>query len=201
MMPDEVRKMDNKKCLIFIRGFDPILDGKYVPFKHPMFLQTADGDGEAYVHSVSENGVAAEPAFSFLNPDALKYYEDLQEKGEAVYIDKLDYEEFKLLGQEDIQKRFMELDEEKQREKFLEEEQPELTYENDVYEDQVEMKTEQKSMDTVFYRMMHMPFTKEQKAEVKRAMDVKVPMEIILSYFYPETPVTQMMEYRRKYEN
>lgn len=234
MMPDEVRKMDNKKCLIFIRGFDPILDGKYVPFKHPMFLQTADGDGEAYVHSISENGVAAEPAFSFLNPDALKYYEDLQEKGEAVYIDKLDYEEFKLLGQDDIQKRFMELDEEKQREKFLEEEQPELTYENDVYEDQVEMKTEQKSMqmmisndttsqeirqqpsqntlingnnrkeksmDTVFYRMMHMPFTKEQKAEVKRAMDVKVPMEIILSYFYPETPVTQMMEYRRKYEN
>ena len=29
MLPDEVRKMDNKKCLIFIRGFDPILDDKY----------------------------------------------------------------------------------------------------------------------------------------------------------------------------
>ena len=54
--------------------------------------------------------------------------------------------------------------------------------------------------DSVFYRLIHMPFTKEQKAEVKRAMDVHVPMDVILSYFYPDTPVTQMMEIRRKYE-
>jgi len=45
MTPDEVRKMDNKKCLIFIRGFDPVLDNKYNPFKHPAFSQTADGEG------------------------------------------------------------------------------------------------------------------------------------------------------------
>ncbi len=41
--PDEVRKLDNKKCIIFIRGFDPIMDNKYIPFRHPMFNQTADG--------------------------------------------------------------------------------------------------------------------------------------------------------------
>ena len=29
LTPDEVRKMDNSKCLIFIRGFDPIMDDKY----------------------------------------------------------------------------------------------------------------------------------------------------------------------------
>ena len=29
LTPDEVRKMDNKKCLLFIRGFDPIMDDKY----------------------------------------------------------------------------------------------------------------------------------------------------------------------------
>jgi len=27
--PSEVRKVDNKKCLIFIKGFDPIYDDKY----------------------------------------------------------------------------------------------------------------------------------------------------------------------------
>jgi type IV secretion system protein VirD4 len=27
--PDEVRKLDNKKCLIFVRGLNPIFDGKY----------------------------------------------------------------------------------------------------------------------------------------------------------------------------
>ena len=41
--PDEVRKLDNKKCIIFIRGFDPIMDNKFIPFNHPMFNQTADG--------------------------------------------------------------------------------------------------------------------------------------------------------------
>ena len=43
--PDEVRKLDNKKCIIFIRGFDPIMDNKFIPFNHPMFNQTADGKG------------------------------------------------------------------------------------------------------------------------------------------------------------
>ena len=44
--PDEVRKLDNKKCIIFIRGFDLIMDNKFIPFNHPMFNQTADGKGE-----------------------------------------------------------------------------------------------------------------------------------------------------------
>lgn len=29
MMPDEVRKLENAKCLIFVRGRDPVLDDKY----------------------------------------------------------------------------------------------------------------------------------------------------------------------------
>ena len=52
--PDEVRKLDNKKCIIFIRGFDPIMDNKFIPFNHPMFNQTADGKGEPYVHQIRE---------------------------------------------------------------------------------------------------------------------------------------------------
>ena len=35
--PDEVIKLDNKKRIIFIRGFDPIMDNKIIPFNHPMF--------------------------------------------------------------------------------------------------------------------------------------------------------------------
>ena len=50
--PDEVRKLDNKKCIIFIRGFDPIMDNKFIPFNHPMFNQTADGKGKPYVHQI-----------------------------------------------------------------------------------------------------------------------------------------------------
>ena len=49
--PDEVRKLDNKKCIIFIRGFDPIMDNKFIPFNHPMFNQTADGKYETYIET------------------------------------------------------------------------------------------------------------------------------------------------------
>ena len=107
MTPDEVRKMDNKKCLIFIRGFDPILDNKYNPFKHPIFSQTADGDGAPYEHEPAAEGESAEPGFTILNKKSLAYYEGMKEKGEPVYIDKIPYEDFMLLGQVDMEKRFM----------------------------------------------------------------------------------------------
>ena len=48
--------------------------------------------------------------------------------------------------------------------------------------------------------MFRMHFTKEQLNEVQRAMLVHVPKDVILSYFYPETPVAKMMEIRRQYE-
>ena len=89
MTPDEVRKMDNKKCLIFIRGFDPILDNKYNPFKHPVFAQTADGEGKPYVHEPAADGESAEPGFTILNKKSLAYYEGMKEKGEPVYIDTI----------------------------------------------------------------------------------------------------------------
>lgn len=57
-----------------------------------------------------------------------------------------------------------------------------------------------KAEDSISYRMFHWKFSVEQKEEVKRAMAVRVPKEVILSYFYPETSVVRMMEIRRRYE-
>ena len=37
MSPDEVRKLDNKKCLIFVKGYDPVLDDKYRTFEKEEF--------------------------------------------------------------------------------------------------------------------------------------------------------------------
>lgn len=59
---------------------------------------------------------------------------------------------------------------------------------------------EDKAADSISYRMFHWKFTVEQKEEVKRAMAVRVPKEVILSYFYPETSVARMMEIRSRYE-
>ena len=243
MTPDEVRKMDNKKCLIFIRGFDLVLDNKYNPFKHPVFAQTADGDGTPYEHEPSAEGESAEPGFTILNKKSLAYYEGMKEKGEPVYIDKIPYEDFMLLGQVDMEKRFMELDEQEQRDRLNEELVPELEYAFDM-EDEIQdtsaedagmpesfvigeagtakplvmgkdekPKTvpegrekkppadrEDKAADSISYRLFHWKFSVEQKEEIKRAMAVRVPKEVILSYFYPETSVVRMMEIRRRYE-
>ena len=104
-MPDEVRKMDNKKCLLFIRGFNPVLDDKYKTVGHPMFSQSADGNGNAYVHTSLEDNPDKEPSFMFLNQKALEYYEGLKNKGEPVYIDTIPYEDFMLLGQFEMEKK------------------------------------------------------------------------------------------------
>lgn len=216
MMPDEVRKMDNKKCLLFIRGFNPVLDDKYKTVGHPMFSQSADGNGNAYVHSSLEDNTDKEPSFMLLNQKALEYYEGLKSKGESVYIDTIPYEDFMLLGQFEMEKRFLDLDEQEQKERFYAEEEPELAYSDEMAEE-AELPEEQQSddgigdivigeevadsrEDSISYRMLHWHFTIEQKEELKRAMAVRVPKNVILSYFYPETSVAKMMEIRREYE-
>lgn len=235
MTPDEVRKMDNKKCLIFIRGFDPILDSKYNPFGHPVFSQTADGEGMPYEHEPAAEGESTGPGFTILNKKSLAYYEGMKEKGEPVYIDTIPYEGFILLGQTDMEKRFTELDEQEQRDRLNEEMVPELEYAFDMEDEtadsseenagmpesfvigeagtaeplvagnarnpeKVPESREDKAVDSISYRMFHWKFTVEQKEEIKRAMAVRVPKEVILSYFYPETSVVRMMEIRRRYE-
>jgi len=53
MTPDEVRLLDNKYAVLFIRGEKPIVDLKYDIMKHPNVALTADGDKKnAYEHGV-----------------------------------------------------------------------------------------------------------------------------------------------------
>ena len=44
MTPDEVRLLDNKNAVVFIRGERPVIDEKYDLMKHPNFKYTADAD-------------------------------------------------------------------------------------------------------------------------------------------------------------
>lgn len=58
MTPDEVRMLDNKKSILFIRGERPIIDDKYNTFKHPNFKNTEDGGAEPYIHGTVNKDVA-----------------------------------------------------------------------------------------------------------------------------------------------
>ena len=123
-----VRKLDNKKCIIFIRGFDPIMDNKFIPFNHSMFNQTADGKGEPYVHQIRGADNLIGPPFEILSDKAVKYYEKLRDKGENVYIDSLTYEQFMMLGDAELSRRFSMQDEAEQKAKIDREQANELEY-------------------------------------------------------------------------
>lgn len=51
MTPDEVRLLDNKDAIVFIRGERPVIDEKYDLMKHPNISFTEDGGAVPYVHS------------------------------------------------------------------------------------------------------------------------------------------------------
>ena len=51
MTPDEVRMLDNKYALLFIRGERPIMDLKYDILKHPNIKLSVDGGAEPYDHT------------------------------------------------------------------------------------------------------------------------------------------------------
>lgn len=49
MTPDEVRGLDNKFALLFIRGEHPVCDFKYDLTRHPALALTADGKAKPYI--------------------------------------------------------------------------------------------------------------------------------------------------------
>ncbi len=100
MTPDEVRMLDNRYAILFIRGERPVLDDKYDILRHPNVGETTDGGKPAFKHgqvtravaSVSveldysgepqkqpEGTPAQEPAFMLLSEENL---EDLFNKNE-----------------------------------------------------------------------------------------------------------------------
>ena len=48
LTPDEIRLLDNRKAILFIRGERPIMDDKYDLKKHVNFRYTEDGDASPY---------------------------------------------------------------------------------------------------------------------------------------------------------
>ena len=202
MTPDEARKFDNKKCLIFIRGFDPIVDNKFNPFTHLAFNQTADGKGKSYEHIPREDSVIIGPPFEILNRKSLEYYERLKEKGKNVYIDRLTMAEFMLLKNETVIKRLKKIEPQKENSKVDMEISGELEYQEDMESanDTNEIKRLKKLKEgTVTNRMIFWKFSKEQCDEVKKEMREPRPVNVILNYFYPDVSVEKMKKERQKY--
>ena len=58
MTPDEVRMLDNRYALLFIRGERPVKDLKYDILQHPNVALTADGKADPYLHGDTSRAVS-----------------------------------------------------------------------------------------------------------------------------------------------
>ena len=152
----------------------------------------------------------------FCSLKAVKYYEKLKDKGENVYIDSLTYEQFMMLGDAELSRRFSMQDEAEQKAKIDREQANELEYVDESQKsDAAESanasngsagakpvrnpeREKPKWEDTITNRMLHWSYTPEQKEEVKKALAAGVPKATILTYFYPEVTVEKMSSYRKK---
>lgn len=55
LTPDEVRMLDNRKCILFVRGERPMLDDKYDLMHHPTIHLTEDGGAPPYDYTAVRN--------------------------------------------------------------------------------------------------------------------------------------------------
>ena len=70
LTPDEVRMLDNRYAILFIRGELPVMDLKYDILKHPAVDLTSDGKGGVYQHGKVTSNVATIEV-QYLDPDTL----------------------------------------------------------------------------------------------------------------------------------
>lgn len=60
MTPDEVRMLDNRFALLFLRGERAVMDEKYDIRRHPNIRLTTDGGAESYVHGLAPKAIDPE---------------------------------------------------------------------------------------------------------------------------------------------
>ena len=92
---DEVRLLDNKYAILFIRGERPVMDLKYDVLKHPNVDLSADGKAKPYIHGEITQAIASVQ----LDFNDIKRLEDDVENEDNSILDEYD-----LVSSEDIER-------------------------------------------------------------------------------------------------
>ena len=95
LTPDEVRLLDNRYSILFIRGERPVMDEKYNILTHPNVALTADGNAQRFIHGEATNAVAS----IYIDEMLAANFEEKQPKIATI-------SEFELWSEEDFQQHF-----------------------------------------------------------------------------------------------
>ena len=190
MTPDEVRNMSNRKCLIFIKGFNPIFDDKYIPFRHKNFSQTEDGGGKAYIHDPSLNQESLRPV-KLLSEKQINDIKEYKKENEVVHIMDMSLEEVMMLDDTKI----LYFENSNESESSGDEGSAKTISRTDILENM----SEQELMDEITNRMCMMDFSREQIEEITKSLDAHMKLSILLSYLYPTTSAEEMAKKRNEH--
>jgi len=90
MTPDEVRMLNNKYAILFIRGERPIKDTKYNILKHPNVVYSADGKGKKYEHGLTKNSIGTiNIDYNIHNYDFIDF-KDIEDNFEIIDYEEID---------------------------------------------------------------------------------------------------------------
>jgi len=102
MTPDEVRMMDNRYAVLFIRGERPVLDEKYDIMRHPNVSETTDGGKTPYLHGQVTRAVASISIDK--DKDGASW---TQQPAESLTETPVQQPAFILLSEEDLEELFL----------------------------------------------------------------------------------------------
>lgn len=194
MTPDEIRNMSNTKCLVFIKGYQPVFDDKYIPFNHKNFSQTFDGGEAAYEHVPGQFNISHRP-LKLLSDGQINEIVNKKKEHEKIQIMELSLNEIMLL--DDGASIYF---------------TPESDMNNDSEDDGDERKpisrseilsnlSDEELMDEITNRMCMMDFSQEQLDEITESLNAHVKLSILLSYLYPTTPAEEIARRRQEHLN
>lgn len=218
MTADEVRKMDNSKCLIFIRGLDPVLDKKYFTPKHPIFSQTADGDGKPYEYvNKTEDHFIGQP-YELLNEQGVEHFVKIKENGENVFIQDLTYEEFMSLDKDRMKEYLLTEEELQENRRYLDSLEGQMEMKNvpdagmeeqenkllsELIKAAKESKAKEEEMianETLEERLKRISFSPQLMRLFGKAVAMKIPEEEILKYAYEEVSMIKLGQFVNNYQ-
>ena len=96
MLPDEVRMLDNRYALLFVRGENAVMDEKYDLMKHPNIARTTDGGAEPYEHGLApfaldpDTIILDDESYVVLSSDEI--LEQIEEEREKRYQEQQKYQ-------------------------------------------------------------------------------------------------------------
>ncbi len=99
MLPEEVRMLDNRYALLFVRGENAVMDEKYDLMKHPNIALSADGGAAPYEHGLAplafdpETIILDDESYVVLSSDEIQ--EILEEEREKQYQERQEQNQHK----------------------------------------------------------------------------------------------------------